>query len=50
MKGFEVYIAEVIDSVEICSARNIHHRTRQEIEKVRKVYILSCTYGYSGPL
>ena len=34
MKGFEVYIAEVIDSVEICSARNIHHRTRQEIEKV----------------
>ena len=40
MKGFEVYVAELIDSVEICAARNIHHRTEEEILKVR-------TYKYT---
>jgi YLP motif-containing protein 1 len=36
MKGFEVYVAELIDSVEICAARNIHHRTEEEIQKLAK--------------
>ena len=34
MMGFEVYVAELIDSVEICTARNIHKRTKEDIEKV----------------
>ena len=42
MKGFEVYIVELIDSVDICVARNIHKRSRQDIEKVR---IIITQYG-----
>ena len=34
MKGFEVYLAELIDTAEVCVARNIHKRSREEIEKV----------------
>lgn len=34
MKGFEVYIVELIDSVDICVARNIHHRSREDIDKL----------------
>ena len=34
MNGFDVYVVELIDSVEICVARNIHKRTQEDIEKV----------------
>ena len=40
MKGFEVYIVELIDSIDICVARNIHNRTRDDIEKARN---MKCT-------
>ena len=36
MKGFEVYVAELVDSVEICVARNIHHRSKEDIQKVQR--------------
>ena len=43
MKGFEVYIVELIDSVDICVARNIHHRSREDIDKV---HVLTIFVGY----
>jgi YLP motif-containing protein 1 len=36
MRGFEVYVAELIDSVDICTARNVHHRSRDDIEKLSR--------------
>ena len=39
VKGFEVYIVELIESVEVCVARNIHNRSRVDIEKV----VCTCT-------
>jgi YLP motif-containing protein 1 len=36
MNGFDVYVAELIDSVEICVARNIHNRTQEDIEKLAR--------------
>ena len=34
MRGFEVFIAEVKEDVEVCAVRNIHDRTREEILEV----------------
>ena len=30
----QVYVIELIESIDLCVERNIHHRTREEIQKV----------------
>jgi len=37
-RKFQVYIAEVEDSVETCVKRNIHNRTREDITKLQKYW------------
>ena len=34
MKGFESFVVELKESVEVCIKRNIHDRTKEEIELV----------------
>ena len=36
MKGFEVYVVELLESIDMCVGRNVHNRSREEIEKVGK--------------
>ena len=31
----QVYVVELIESVEVCVEKNVHKRTKEEIEKVR---------------
>ena len=38
MRGFEVFVAEVTEEIEVCAARNIHDRSREEIEKASHVH------------
>ena len=33
VKGFEVYIVELMENIDVCVERNVHKRTRAEIEK-----------------
>ena len=35
VQGFEVYVVELMESIDVCVERNVHQRTREEIEKVR---------------
>ena len=34
MKGYEAFVVELKEDLEVCVNRNIHQRTRQEIEEV----------------
>ena len=34
MKGYEAFVIELKESVETCLDRNIHNRTREEIQDV----------------
>lgn len=39
VRGFEVYIVELMESIDVCVERNVHQRTREEIEKVRGMHV-----------
>jgi len=36
VKGFEVYVVELMESIDLCVERNIHSRSREEIEKLAR--------------
>ncbi len=42
MKGYEAFVVELKENIDDCINRNIHNRTRQEIENVNKIYTCTC--------
>ena len=41
MKGFESFVVELKESIDVCVKRNIHDRTKEEIELVNNLQLIS---------
>lgn len=51
MKGYEAFVVELKEPVDVCLSRNIHQRTKEEIEDVNEsklfmhVHMYTCMYA-----
>ena len=46
MKGFETFVVELKENINTCVERNVHQRTRDEIEEVQNEWMNGWMYGW----